>query len=86
MAVEREGERTTTRGGNFGDLFDNLSLIGGKLQCGIPIEHKKVELKLPNSSVVQKIVFEIDNEVTKSWLSEQLNIEKPSIMFGTMEI
>ena len=86
MSVEREGDRTTTKGGNFGDLFDNLSLIGGKLQCGLPVEHKKVELELPNSCVVQKIIFEIDDEVTKSWLSEQLNIEKSSIMFGTMEI
>jgi hypothetical protein len=86
MTVEREGEKTTTKGGNFGDLFDHLSLIGGELQCGLPVEHKKVDLELPNSCVVQKIIFEIDNEVTKSWLSEQLNIEKSSIMFGTIEI
>jgi hypothetical protein len=86
MTIEREGERTTTKGGNFGDLFDNLSLIGGELQCGLHVEHKKVELELPNSCIVQKLIFEIDNEATKSWLSEQLNIEKSSIMFGTMEI
>jgi len=86
MAVEREGERTTTGGGNFGDIFDNLSLISGKLRCGLPVEDRKVELKLQNSSVVKKIIFEIDNEVTKSWLSEQLNIERTSIMFGTIEI
>jgi hypothetical protein len=86
MTIEREGERTTTKGGNFGDLFDNLSLMGGELQCGLPVEHKKVELELPNSCVVQKLIFEIDNEVAKSWLSEQLNVEKSSIMFGTMEI
>jgi hypothetical protein len=86
MAIEREGEKITTKGGNFGDLFDNISLIGGELQCGLHVEHKKVELALPNNSLVQKLIFEIDNEVTKSWLSEQLNVEKSSIMFGTIEV
>ena len=86
IAIEREGEVTSTMGGNLSNLFDNLSLISGKLQCGLPVEHRKTELKLPNGGVVQKIVFMIDNDVVKSWLSEQLNIAKTSVMFGTMEI
>ena len=86
MAVEREGERTTTKGGNFGDLFDNLSLLSGRLQCDLPVKHRKVELKLPDGCVVQKIIFEVDNEVAKSWLSEQLEVEKTSIMYGIIEI
>jgi hypothetical protein len=86
MAVERGEGKTMPRGGNFGDLFDNLSLLSGRLQCGLPVKHRKVELKLPDGCVVQKIIFEVDNEVAKSWLSEQLEIDKTSILYGLIEI
>jgi len=86
MTVEREEGRLVTRGGNFSDLFDNLSLIAGSLQCGLPVKHRKVDFKLPDGDVVQKIIFEVDSEIAKSWLSKQLGVEKTSIIFGSIEI
>jgi len=84
--TESEGGATPTMVSNLIDLFKNPSVIGGKLQCGLPVEHRMVELKLPSGSVVQKLVFMIENDAVKSWLSEELGVAKTSIMSGTIEI
>jgi len=86
MAVEKGEGRVVVKEGDLGDLFDNLSLIAGKLQCGLPVKHRKVDLKLPDGDVVQKIIFEVDGEIAKTWLSKQLGIEETSIIFGSIEI
>jgi len=85
MAVEKGEGRVVVKEGDLGDLFDNLSLIAGKLQCGLPVKHRKVDLKLPDGDVVQKIIFEVDGEIAKTWLSKQLGIEETSIIFGSIE-
>jgi hypothetical protein len=86
MTVEKEGGRIVTKGGDFSDLFDSLSLIAGSLRCGMPISHRRVDFRLPDGNVVQKIIFEVDGEIAKSWLSKQLGVEKASIIFGSVEI
>jgi hypothetical protein len=85
MTVEREEGKLVTRGGNFIDLFDSLSLIAGSLQCGMPVKHSRVDFKLPEGNVVQKIIFKVDSEAAKSWLSKQLGVEKTSIIIGSIE-
>lgn len=85
MTIETKDGRKVIREGNFSELLDNITPLSGRLKCGIPIEHRKVELKLPDGSVVQKIVFEADNEIIKTWLSKQLEIEKDSIIVGTID-
>jgi hypothetical protein len=85
MTIETKDGRKVIREGNFSELLDNITLLSGRLKCGVPVEHRKVELKLPDGGVVQKIIFEIDNEVTKTWLSKQLEIEKDSLIVGTID-
>ena len=85
MAVEKGEGRVVIKEGDLGDLFDALSLIAGGLKCGLSVKHRKVDLKLPDGNVVQKIIFEVDGEIAKSWLSKQLGIEETSIIFGSIE-
>jgi len=85
MTIETKDGRKVIREGNFSELLDNITPLSGRLKCGVPVEHRKVELNLPDGSVVQKIVFEVDNDVTKTWLSKQLEIEKDSIIVGTID-
>lgn len=86
MVVEKGEGRVAIKEGDLGDLFDALSLIAGGLKCGLSVKHRKVDLKLPDGNVVQKIIFEVDVEIAKSWLSKQLGIEETSIILGSIEI
>lgn len=85
MEMAKEEGRVLIRDGDLGDLITALSLIAGELKCGLSVKHKKVDLKLPDGDVVQKIIFEIDGKIAKSWISKELGIEETSIVFGSIE-
>jgi len=85
MVVEKGEGRVVVREGDLGDILDALSLIRGELKCGLSAKHRKMDLKLPDGNVVQKVIFEVDGEIAKSWLSKQLGIEEKSIILGSIE-
>ena len=85
LVVEKGEGRVVVKDGDLGDLLDALSLIADKLKCGLSVKHRNVDIKPTDGDVVQKIIFEVDGEIAKSWISKQLGVEEMSIIFGSIE-
>jgi hypothetical protein len=47
---------------------------------------KGVEVKLPDGGTVYKVVYDIDAEEARSWLAEQLKIERSAILQGELRV
>jgi hypothetical protein len=62
------------------DIFDE------KLQCGLILKLKKLKTSVPGSNDNQKLIYQVDPDDAKRWLSRELKTDKKSIMFGCIEI
>ena len=58
----------------------------GELECGLKLTKKNIEVKLPNGSSLNKIIYDINNSSVKSWLSSQLGIVENIVLYGKFEI
>lgn len=62
------------------------TVLRGRLRCGLNISVKGTEVKMPDGVSVYKIIYDIDAEEAKSWLTKQLKTEKKNIIRGKIKI
>lgn len=62
------------------------TVLRGVLNCGLNISIKGTEVKLPDGVAVYKVIYDIDAEGAKIWLSEQLNVERGDIFQGKFQV
>ncbi|MFQ6054254.1 MAG: hypothetical protein ACE5OO_08525 [Candidatus Bathyarchaeia archaeon] len=60
--------------------------LRGRLRCGLEVSAKGVEVKLPDGGTVYKVVYDLDAEEARSWLAEQLKIERSAILQGELRV
>ncbi len=67
------------------DIKQLPSALRGRLDCGLELDRKDVEVELLDKGRVQKVFYSIDPVVTRSWLAYQLGIEEENIFQGELE-
>ncbi len=59
--------------------------VTSKLQCGIRIIARRTRADLLKDDHINRFVFNIDSEDTRTLLSEELKTDKKSVVFGVIE-
>lgn len=86
IKMEKEGDKVLIEGGEFMAHEDPSHVFNGKLQCGLGVKTRKTKVDLPNGDTVHKILYDIETEEARLWLSDELKTEKKSIIFGGIEL
>ena len=60
--------------------------LKGRLDCGLELERRTIDVSLPDGGKVQRVVYYADPGVTRSWLAYQLGIEEDSVVQGELNI
>jgi len=79
-------ERTVVEAIDLGGVEQVPAVLRGRLECGLEVSVKGVEFKLPDGGAVYKAIYDIDADKARSWLSDQLKIEKETILQGELQI
>jgi hypothetical protein len=85
IKMEKDGDKVLIQGGEFMAHEDPSYVFNGKLQCGLAVNTRKTKVDLPNGDTVHKIIYAVDPEEARIWLSEELKTEKKSIVYGGIE-
>lgn len=67
------------------DIKQLPSALRGRLDCGLELDRKDVEVETLDRGRVQKVFYRIDPVVARSWLAYQLGIEEENIFQGVLE-
>ncbi len=86
IKMEKDGDKVLIEGGEFMSHEDPSYVFNGKLQCGLGVNMKKTKIDMPNGDTVHKIIYEVDTEEARVWLSDELKTEKKSIVYGGIEL
>jgi len=86
IKMEKDGDKVFIEGSEFMSHEDSSSVFNGKLQCGLPVNTRKTKVDMPNGDTVHKILYDIDPEEARVWLSDELKTEKKSIIYGGIEL
>ena len=86
IRLRERDEKTTIEGIDL--LSSGLvpTVLRGKLECGLEVSVRGVEVKMPNGVIVYKVIYDIDPDGAKEWLANQLRVEKKDIMQGKIQI
>lgn len=60
--------------------------LRGKLDCGLPLEKREVEVSLPDGGFINKVSFYVDPGMAKSWLAYQLQADDDSVVQGALKV
>jgi hypothetical protein len=86
IKMEKDGDKVLIEGGEFMTHEDPSYVFNGKLQCGLAVNTRKTKVDLPNGDTVHKILYDIDPEEARMWLSDELKTEKKAIVYGGIEL
>jgi hypothetical protein len=86
IKMEKDGDKVLIEGGEFMSHEDPSYVFNGKLQCGLGVNTRKAKVDLPNGDTVHKIMYDVDPEEARVWLSDELKTEKKSIVYGVIEL
>lgn len=86
IKMEKDKNDVLIDGGEFRIHEDPTKVFNGKLQCGLCVRTKKTKIDLPNGDSVHRIIYDIDPDEARHWLSEELRTDKKSIVFGRIEL
>jgi hypothetical protein len=67
------------------NLSKNYGLLYGRLNSGLELNKKEVSISDTSEKNLKKLVFNIDEENTKKWLSKELEISLDNILFGEIK-
>ena len=67
------------------NLSKNYGLLYGRLNSGLELNTKEVSISDTSEKNLKKLVFNIDEENTKKWLSKELEISLDNIFFGEIK-
>lgn len=85
IRMEEGGERVIVEGRNSTSSHDQPNIFSGKLECGLGVRVRKSGVELQNGEKLRKICYYIDPEETRSWLSNELHVDKKSIIYGLID-
>ncbi len=86
IKMEKEGDKVLIEGGDFMPHEDPSQVFNGKLQCGLGVRTRKTKAEQPNGDTIHKIIYDVEAEEARLWLSEELKTEKKSIIYGGIEL
>ncbi len=86
VKMREDGEDLVLSGVSLKNLEENPSLLSGRLQIGLSLTSRKVEVETSEGRKARKIVHELDPDETRDWLSEQLEVNKKAVIYGRLEL
>lgn len=66
-------------------MHDDLSLLNNRLTIGLELSYKKEVAGKPGENV-HKIIYDIDPQHTRKWLSDELGVHQDYIVCGDIEL
>ena len=78
-----EGEETTY---TLTDASLMLKSFMGTLDCGLELDRRVIDSALPDGGAAQRVVYYVDPGTARSWLADQLAVEKSSIILGALSL
>lgn len=63
-----------------------LKALRGRLDCGLGLDVREVEVGLVDEERVRRIVCEVDPGAAREWLATELRVEPSSILEGELKI
>ncbi|TRO49894.1 hypothetical protein E2P65_00360 [Candidatus Bathyarchaeota archaeon] len=68
-----------------GNVQNDLSLLNSRLTIGLELSYKKGAAGKPEENV-NEIIYDIDPQYTRKWLSDELGIHQDYIVCGDIEL
>ena len=66
-------------------VHDDLSLLNNRLTIGLELSYRKEAAGKPEENI-HKIIYEIDPQHTRKWLSDELGVHQDYIVCGDIEL
>jgi len=66
-------------------MHDDLSLLNNRLTIGLELSYKKEMAGKPEENI-HKIIYDIDPQRTRKWLSDELGVHQDYIVCGDIEL
>lgn len=60
--------------------------LKGKMECGLEFTRRDIESKRDNGRILHQIIYELDPNVTRSWIAYQLGIEDSKVFQGKLQL
>jgi hypothetical protein len=70
---------------DINNLSQSYPLLNGRLQSGLELNSKQVSVAGTSDENLKKVVFNIDAEKTRVWLSKELVTALTNIVFGEIK-
>lgn len=71
---------------DVGKIEELLAALRGRLDCGLELDRRTVETDLPDGGRVQKVFYDINPSVARSWVTFQLGVEEGSVVQGELNV
>jgi len=83
--TQPDAEDVIISGIDMNNLSQSYPLLNGRLQSGLELNSKQVSVTGTSDENLKKIVFNIDAEKTRVWLSKELDTALTNILFGEIK-
>jgi hypothetical protein len=80
--VDDEGRKRTSI--EVSDIALALTALRGRLDCGLELEKRDMEVSLPEGGSVHNVVFYLNPYTAKVWLADQMGVDYSSIVLGEL--
>ena len=84
IRMREKDDRTVIDGIDIGSIGQVPAVLRGRLECGLEVSVKGAEVRLPDGVVVYKVLYDVDADEARNWLSHQLKVDKKAIIQGEL--
>ena len=81
VSRNKEGRDTTL---TVSEASPTLKSLMGSLDCGMELDRRVIDSTLPDGGTAQRLVYYVDLGAARSWIADQLSVEEPSVIIGTL--
>jgi len=81
VSRSKEGKDTTL---TVSEASPTLKSLMGSLDCGMELDRRVIDSTLPDGGTAQRLVYYVDLGAARSWIADQLSVEEPSVIIGTL--
>ena len=85
IRYRKEGEKAQIDAIDISSVGLVPAALRGRLDCGLELEKRDVDVELPDGGSVHKLVYYVDPLIAWSWLAYQLGVEEDSIVQGELK-
>lgn len=71
---------------DMGNIDQLPATLRGRLDCGLKLDRRTMEANLPDGEKLQKVIYNIDPGVARSWIAFQLGVEEGSVVQGELSV